>query len=103
MTLGKDSWVGSNQVYALDADLEYIVVGTLDQGAVIYHKKTGEVQRITTGEGGLKSENVKAVLLDGRYVYIGASTTASMSTEHAEEKADDAEGRAAFPVCVCAA
>ena len=72
VTLGKDSWVGSNQVYALDADLEYIVVGTLDQGAVIYHKKTGEVQRITTGEGGLKSENVKAVLLDGRYVYIGA-------------------------------
>jgi tetratricopeptide (TPR) repeat protein len=72
VTLGKDSWVGSNQVYALDADLEYIVVGTLDKGAVIFHKKTGEVQRITTGEGALKSENVKAVLLDGRYVYIGA-------------------------------
>ncbi|AFM11086.1 tetratricopeptide repeat protein [Turneriella parva] len=72
VTLGKDSWVGSNQVYALDADLDYIVVGTLDHGAVIYHKKTGEVQRITVGEGLLRSENVKAVLLDGRYVYIGA-------------------------------
>lgn len=72
VTLGKDSWVASNQVYALDADLEYIAVGTLDQGALIHNKKTGETIQVTAGEGALKSENVKAVLLDGRYVYIGA-------------------------------
>lgn len=72
VTFGKDSWVGSNQVYAIDADLEYIAVGTLDAGAAIFNKKTGETIRISTSVGGLKSENVKAVLLDGRFVYIGA-------------------------------
>ncbi|MBX3721723.1 MAG: tetratricopeptide repeat protein [Turneriella sp.] len=72
VTLGKDSWVGSNQVYAIDADVDYIAVGTLDQGAAIHNKKTGETVRVTTSEGGLRSENVKAVLLDGRYVYIGS-------------------------------
>jgi len=72
VTLGKESWVQSNQVYALDADLDYIAVGTLDKGALIHNKKTGETVQITAHEGGLKSENVKAVLLDGRYVYIGA-------------------------------
>lgn len=72
VTLGKNSWVGSNQVYAIDADVDYIAVGTLDQGAAIHNKKTGETFRIMTGEGGLRSENVKAVLLDGRYVYVGS-------------------------------
>ncbi|MFZ5630664.1 MAG: hypothetical protein ACOY5B_16140 [Spirochaetota bacterium] len=71
-TLGKDSWVKSDQVYAIDADLEYIAVGTLDQGALVHHKASGETIQIATGENGLRSENVKAVLLDGRYVYIAA-------------------------------
>lgn len=72
VTLGKDSWVGSNQVYAIDADVDYIAVGTLDQGAVIRHKASGEIIRISAGESGLRSENVKAIQLDGRYVHIGA-------------------------------
>ncbi len=72
VTLGKESWVGSNQVYAIDADLEYLAVGTLDTGAIIHNKKTGETIRIAGPADGLKSENVKAVLLDGRFVYIGA-------------------------------
>lgn len=71
-TLGKDSWVKSDQVYAIDADLDYIAVGTLDQGALVHHKATGETIQISAGENGLRSENVKAVLLDGRYVYIAA-------------------------------
>jgi ligand-binding sensor domain-containing protein len=69
---GKDSWVKSDQVYAIDADIEYLVVGTVDQGALIYHKASGETTQITKGENALQSENVKAVLLDGRYVYIAA-------------------------------
>lgn len=72
VTLGKDSWVKSDQVYAIDADIDYVAVGTLDQGALIHHKASGETLQITAREGELKSENVKAVLLDGRYVYIGA-------------------------------
>jgi hypothetical protein len=47
-------------------------VGTLDQGAVIRHKPSGEIIRITVGESGLRSENIKAIQLDGRYVHIGA-------------------------------
>lgn len=70
--LEKDSWVGAKQVYALDADLDTLVVGTLEKGALIYNKKTQEVTQITAGENALRSANVKAVLLDGRYVYIGA-------------------------------
>lgn len=71
-TLGKDSWVRSDQVYAIDADIDYIAVGTIDQGALVHHKASGETIQVTTGENGLRSENVKAVLLDGRYVYIAA-------------------------------
>jgi tetratricopeptide (TPR) repeat protein len=74
VTLGKSSWVGSDQVYALDADVEYLVVGTIDHGAIIYNKKTGEATRIAVNPddaNGLRSNNVKAVLLDGRYVYLG--------------------------------
>ncbi|MBV6493999.1 MAG: hypothetical protein LDLANPLL_02023 [Turneriella sp.] len=72
VAFGKDSWVGSNQVYALDVDLSYIVVGTLDHGVIIYNKETKETVSIGPSETGLKSANIKAVLLDGRYVYIGA-------------------------------
>jgi len=97
VTLGKDSWVGSNQVYAIDADLDYIVVGTLDQGAAIYHKKTGEVQRITAGEGALKSENVKAVLLDGRYVYIGAHNDGVYVYDMQQKKLTQIKAELPFP------
>jgi len=69
--LAKSSWVGSNQVYAIDADIDHVAVGTVDRGAVILNKKSGEATHIGPGENGLRSENVKAIALDGRYVHIG--------------------------------
>lgn len=97
VTLGRDSWVKSNQVYAIDADVEYIAVGTLDQGALIHNKKTGETVQITTGEGGLRSENVKAVLLDGRFVYIGAHNDGVYVYDLAQKKLKRLEAELPFP------
>jgi len=97
VTLGKDSWVKSNQVYAIDADVDYITVGTLDQGALIHNKKTGETVQITTGEGALRSENVKAVLLDGRFVYIGAHNDGVYVYDMAQKKLKRLEAELPFP------
>lgn len=96
-TLGKDSWVKSDQVYAIDADLEYIAVGTLDQGALIHHKASGETIQVSTGENGLRSENVKAVLLDGRYVYIGAHNDGVYVYDLQQRKLRRLEAEIPFP------
>ncbi|MBL8033674.1 MAG: tetratricopeptide repeat protein [Leptospiraceae bacterium] len=97
VTLGKDSWVKSNQVYAIDADVEYIAVGTLDQGALLHNKKTKETVQITAGEGALRSENVKAVLLDGRYVYIGAHNDGVYVYDIAQKKLTRLNAELPFP------
>lgn len=67
---GSDSWVGATQTFSLAADKQYIVVGTLNDGAVIRNYLTGEVSRINA-ETGLGGNNVKALLLSGRYLWIG--------------------------------
>lgn len=97
VTLGKDSWVKSNQVYAIDADVEFIAVGTLDQGALIHNKKTGETTQIMTGENSLRSENVKAVLLDGRFVYIGAHNDGVYVYDMAQKKLTRIAAELPFP------
>ncbi len=96
-TLGKDSWVKSDQVYAIDADLEYVAVGTLDQGALIHHKASGETIQVSTGENGLRSENVKAVLLDGRYVYIAAHNDGVYVFDLQQKKLRKLEAEIPFP------
>ncbi|HNA78246.1 MAG TPA: tetratricopeptide repeat protein [Turneriella sp.] len=97
ITLGKDSWVKSDQVYAIDADLEYVAVGTLDQGALIHHKASGETIQITKGENDLRSENVKAVLLDGRYVYIAAHNDGVYAYDLQQKKLRRLEAEIPFP------
>lgn len=94
---GKDSWVQSDQVYAIDADLEYVAVGTLDQGALLYHKASGDTIQISTGENGLRSENVKAVLLDGRYVYIAAHNDGVYVYDLQQKKLRRLEAEIPFP------
>jgi tetratricopeptide (TPR) repeat protein len=96
-TLGKESWVKSDQVYAIDADLEYVAVGTLDQGALVHHKASGETVQISTGENGLRSENVKAVLLDGRYVYIAAHNDGVYVYDLQQKKLRRLEAEIPFP------
>ncbi|MCS6972342.1 MAG: hypothetical protein NZL89_04885, partial [Leptospiraceae bacterium] len=95
--LGKDSWVKSEQVYALDADVDYIAVGTIDQGALIHHKASGETIQITAGEGGLQSENVKAVLLDGRFVHIAAHNDGVYTYDLQQRKLRKIETATPFP------
>ncbi|MCX7632021.1 MAG: tetratricopeptide repeat protein, partial [Turneriella sp.] len=95
--LGKDSWVKSDQVYALDADVDYIAVGTIDQGALIHHKASGETIQITAGEGGLQSENVKAVLLDGRFVHIAAHNDGVYTYDLQQRKLRKIETATPFP------
>ena len=68
--LDHESFLGSRQVYAIEADHRYVAFGTLDNGAVIKNKKTGEVHYLNVENGKLKGNNVKALLIDGRYVWV---------------------------------
>ncbi|HRP70450.1 MAG TPA: hypothetical protein PLY93_13035, partial [Turneriella sp.] len=96
-TFGKNSWVGSNQVYALDADLTYIVVGTIDHGVKIHNKLTGETVSLGVEENGLRSANIKAALIDGRYVYIGAHDDGVYVYDMKEKKLSRLPVDAPFP------
>jgi ligand-binding sensor domain-containing protein len=55
----------------MDANHEYIAFGTVDRGAVIKDKKTGQIHYVNTENNKLHGDNVKSVLIDGRYVWIG--------------------------------
>ncbi|MDH4199332.1 MAG: tetratricopeptide repeat protein [Spirochaetia bacterium] len=70
-TLDETSYVGSRQVYSMDANVRYIAFGTLDKGAVIKDKTTGEVITLNEENGKLGGNNVKSLLIDGRYIWIG--------------------------------
>jgi len=69
--LNENSFVGSNQVYAIEADHRYLAFGTLDKGAVVKNKTTGEIHYINVKNGKLDGNNVKTLLIDGRYLWIG--------------------------------
>jgi tetratricopeptide (TPR) repeat protein len=69
--LASESFVKTAQVYSLDADLKHVVFGTLEKGVVLLNKESGQTEYINRQNGQLKRNNVKAVLLDGRYLWIG--------------------------------
>jgi ligand-binding sensor domain-containing protein len=71
VTLDEASFLGSRVVYSMDANHEYIAFGTVDRGAVIKDKKTGQIHYVNTENNKLHGDNVKSVLIDGRYVWIG--------------------------------
>ena len=68
-TLGKNSFLGSNRIYSITADHRYIVFGTIDSGLVIYNKK--ERKATYLNEEHIDGDNVKSILLDGRFLWIG--------------------------------
>ncbi|MCS6985277.1 MAG: hypothetical protein NZM25_09170 [Leptospiraceae bacterium] len=69
--LGANSFVGSDQVYALAADHRYLAIGTLDYGVVIQDKKNNKVYRLSRESKHLKGNNIKTLLIDGRFLWIG--------------------------------
>lgn len=69
--LNEESFIGSRQVYAIEADHRYTAFGTLDHGVVLQEKKSGKIHHINSANGKLKGDNIKALLLDGRYLWIG--------------------------------
>lgn len=69
--LGGDSFVGSSQVYAIEADHRYVAFGSLDNGAALYDKDKEEYHVINVESGHLDGNNVKSLLIDGRYLWIG--------------------------------
>ncbi len=66
---GRKSLLGSNQVYAITADHRYLIFGTLDAGLIIYNKKNQKVTYLN--EKHLDGNNIKSILIDGRFLWIG--------------------------------
>jgi len=69
--LDESSFIKSRQTYAIFANHEYVGFGTIDNGAIIVDKKTEQVHYINKENGMLADNNVKALLIDGRYAWIG--------------------------------
>ena len=67
--LGKNSFIGSNQLYAIAADHRYLVFGTINSGLIIYNKK--EKKATYLDEKHLGGDNIKSILIDGRFLWIG--------------------------------
>jgi len=70
-TLDESSYIGSRQVYSIDANHQYLAFGTLDKGAVIKDKVNGEIHHVNVENNKLAGNNVKSLMIDGRYVWIG--------------------------------
>lgn len=69
--LNHKSFLKTSQVYSVDANLDFLVFGTINHGVVIKNKLSGETTYLNTKTNHLKGNNVKALLLDGRYLWIG--------------------------------
>ncbi len=67
--LGKNSFIGSNQIYAITADHRYIVFGTIDSGLIIYNKKEKKATYLNMKH--LGGDNIKSILIDGRFLWVG--------------------------------
>ncbi|MDH4263244.1 MAG: tetratricopeptide repeat protein [Spirochaetia bacterium] len=69
--LDENSYVGSRQVYSIDANHQYLAFGTLDKGAIIKDKTTGDIHYVNVENNKLAGNNIKSLMIDGRYVWIG--------------------------------
>ncbi len=64
------SFLGTNQVYALSSSPRYLAFGTLDYGAIILDRQTNKKHIVNT-EKGLNGNNIKTILIDGRFIWLG--------------------------------
>lgn len=69
-TFSFNSFLGTNQVYALASSPRYVAFGTLDHGAIIQDKEKNKTYRINE-DMGLTGDNVKTILIDGRFIWLG--------------------------------
>ena len=67
--LGISSFLKSNQIYSITANHRYLIFGTIDSGLIIYNKKSKKATYLT--EKHLEGDNIKSVLIDGRFLWIG--------------------------------
>jgi len=71
VVLDKTSFLGTNMVYSMAANHRYLAFGTLYKGAIVIDKKKNKTHYINKSNGLLKGNNIKALLIDGRYIWIG--------------------------------
>lgn len=69
--LNASSYLKTNRIYAMDSDHRYLVFGTIDHGAILMRKKDKKIFRISRQNSLLHNNNVKAVKLDGRFLWLG--------------------------------
>jgi len=68
---GAKSFLKTNMVYSIASNKKYLIIGTLEKGVAILNKKTNEVSWISKSNNKIKGNNIKCLLIDGRFLWIG--------------------------------
>lgn len=96
--LNENSFVGTRQVYAIDANHNYLVFGTLNNGAVLFDKAQKETHYINSKNfSAIKGNNIKALLVDGRFLWIAEHLSGVYKYDIVEKKIVLHEQRFHFP------
>lgn len=96
--LNENSFVGTRQVYAIDANHNYLVFGTLNNGAILFDKAKKETHYISSKNfSALKGNNIKALLIDGRFLWIAEHLSGVYKYDIIEKKIVLHEKRFHFP------
>ena len=99
-TLGRQSFLKTNEVYALEANHRYVAFGTLSKGAVLVDKKNGKTHYIGTKNKMLRQNNIKALLIDGRYLWIGVHNDGIYRYDIEQKKIKFYDWKVAFPTVI---
>lgn len=96
--LDENSFVGTRQVYSIDANHKYLVFGTLNNGVVLLDKEKNEVHNISSQNfSEVKGNNIKAVLIDGRFLWIAEHLSGLYKYDIVQKKIVLHDSRFHFP------
>ena len=99
-TLGSNSYLKTNQVYSMAANTKYLAFGTLTKGVVLLNKQTNKKIYINKENNLLNGNNVKALLIDGRYLWIGIHKHGVYRYDMEQNKIKKYKIEAAYPTVI---
>lgn len=96
--LDENSYIGSRQIYSMDADHKYLVFGTLANGVVLLDKEKNETHYINSSRfAQMRGRNIKAVLIDGRYLWFAEHLSGIYKYDIVQKKIVLHDNRFHFP------
>ncbi|MDH5719380.1 MAG: tetratricopeptide repeat protein [Spirochaetia bacterium] len=98
--LDVNSFIKTNYVYSIVADHQYIAFGTLENGVIIKDKKNNEILYLNKKNGFLKEDNIKALFIDGRYLWIGVHKAGIYRYDMIQKKIKSFDWGIPFPTTI---